>query len=231
MRDGNDTGRRGLSGGSSRVGTAVWPPQRSGMLVTIDGQSGAGKTTTAEMLCRRLETCGRRVLLTSTPSPSKIGQLARQDTFEFRGRELTLLVAADRYHHERTVIRPAVVDGAMVVCDRYLASSLVLDPLDGVDRDLIWAVYESLPAADLSIILRGDPALCADRAAARGHYSRFHTSDPAANSRERAAFVNAAAFLREAGYRIIEHDIGTATAEEVTEQLAAAVLTVEGGRK
>jgi dTMP kinase len=230
VRD-KDTAHSRRTGEASPMCLALGAARCGGMLITIDGQSGAGKTTTAGLLCERLEERGERVLLTSTPSPSTIGTLARQGTFDFRGRELTLLVAADRFHHERTVIRPALAEGVVVVCDRYVASSFVLDPLDGVERGLVWAIYRDLPAADLSIILRGDPSRCCDRAAARGHYSRFHTSDVDANRRELAAFIDAAAFLREAGYRVVDHDIGAASAEQVTEQLTAAVLNVKEGRQ
>jgi dTMP kinase len=201
-----------------------------GTFVTIDGQSGAGKTTIARRLSERLRAHGRDVLLTSTPSPSMLGTLAREGTYDLRGQELTLLVAADRYHHQRTVVHPALADGVFVVCDRYVASSLVLDPLDGVEHGLVCAIYRDLPAPDLSIILRGDPALCAARAATRGHYSRFHTTDVAANRRERDAYLDAAAFLRAAGHRVVEHDIGTAPANQVTDQLTAVVPSLKEGR-
>ncbi|MEH1016659.1 dTMP kinase [Micromonospora sp. CPCC 206060] len=203
----------------------------AGLLITVDGQSGAGKTTTAALLATQLEAHGRRVLLTRTPSSSCLGALARHGTFDFRGRELTLLVAADRFHHDRSVIRPAVADGALVICDRYVASSLVLDPLDGADRDLVWAIYRHLAPPDLSIILTGDPARCTARAVRRGHYSRFHSAEVVANERELSGFLDAADFLRQVGHRVLEHDIGTASAREVAEQLATVILAMKGGRQ
>ncbi|WBB97464.1 MULTISPECIES: dTMP kinase [unclassified Solwaraspora] len=202
----------------------------SGLLVTIDGQSGVGKTTAARLLHEQLRAQGRRVLLTRTPSDSEIGSLARAGTFTYRAWELALLVAADRYHHERSVLRPAVADGAIVICDRYLASSLVLDPLDGVAPDLVRAIYRHLPAPDIAVILSGDPEVCARRAAARGHYSRFHTPDPAANRRERAGFVAAAEALRRAGHPVLTYDIGTDTADAVTRQLAGLIVDRTGDR-
>jgi dTMP kinase len=203
----------------------------TGVLITLDGQSGIGKTTVAALIRDRLDALGQRVLLTGTPSLSAIGALARTGTFDFHGLELTLLVAADRYHHERTVIRPALMTGAVVVCDRYVASSLVLDPFDGVDRGAVWQIYRRIVPPNLSIILRGDPVRCFARAAARGLYSRFHIADRAANSRELAAFVEAAGFLRTAGYQVVEHDIGDATANDVADQLTALIVDVKGGRR
>lgn len=200
----------------------------SGMLITLDGQSGVGKSTTARLLGEQLRGYGRQVLLTGTPSSSGIGALARHGTFEFRGPELALLVAADRYHHERTVIRPAVAGGMIVLCDRYLASSMVLDRVDGVRAELLGSVYSQLPVADLSIILCGEPALCARRAERRGHYSRFHSADPWVNERERDAFLNVAEDLRRQGCRVLTHDIGIRPADAVARHLAGLILDVAG---
>jgi dTMP kinase len=195
-----------------------------GVFITLDGQSGAGKSTTARLLCEQLRGRSHQALLTATPSPSGIGALARHGTFDFRGPELALLVAADRYHHERTVIRPAVTSGTIVVCDRYVASSMVLDRADGVLPELLRAVYSQLPVADLTIILRGEPALCARRAENRGHYSRFHRAETAANVRERDAFLDAAQDLRRQGHRVLVHDVGVRPADVVARHLADVVL-------
>lgn len=194
------------------------------MFISLDGQSGAGKTTTARLLCEQLRCRGQQVLLTGTPSTSDIGALARRSTFEFLGSELALVVAADRYHHERTVIRPAVARGTTVVCDRYIASSMVLDRADGVRPELLQAVYSGLPAADLTIILVGEPALCARRSAKRGHYSRFHSADAVVNEREREAFLVAAAELCRQGHRVLTHDIGVESAAVVARHLTDVIL-------
>jgi dTMP kinase len=223
-------GRKIVDSGEGRGDARAGVRCGAGMFVTIDGQSGVGKTTVTALLGKRLEARGHSVVLTTTPSPSPIGNMARRGTFQYRGWELTLLVAADRHHHERTVIRPAVADGAVVVCDRYVASSLVLDPLDGVELDRVWTIYRNLPIPDLTIILDGDPALCTVRAAARGHYSRFHTDDIATNSRERTAFAQVAAFLRATGTRVVVYNIDTAGADEVTEHLIEIILAVKEGQ-
>ncbi|MEU3456750.1 dTMP kinase [Micromonospora sp. NPDC006766] len=200
---------------------------RSGFVVALEGQSGVGKSTAARLVCEGLQRLGRKTLLTRTPSTSKIGTMARGGTADLRGLELTLLVAADRYHHERTVVRPAVADGAIVVCDRYLASSLVLDPLDGVAPDLVRAIYRGLPPAGLTVVLCGDPQVCAARATARGLYSRFHTPDPRANDRERTAYEAVVEELRRGGCPAITHEIGVATAPAVADDLVELILAHE----
>ncbi|MDQ3153509.1 MAG: dTMP kinase, partial [Actinomycetota bacterium] len=124
-----------------------------GLFVTVDGPSGVGKTTVSRLMGLRLRAQGLRVLVTTTPSGSTLGNLARGQTYELRGMALSCLVAADRYHHDRQVVRPALADGTIVVCDRYVPSSLVLDVLDGVEPAVIQILYSDITVPDLAIVL------------------------------------------------------------------------------
>ncbi len=201
-----------------------------GLFVTIDGPSGVGKTTVAALLRDRLQDRGKTVLLTATPSSSPIGDLARHGTFKFHGVELTFLVAADRYHHFRTTIRPALDAGTTVVCDRFVPSSLVLDQSDGVEWDFVLAVYGGLDVPDVAFVLRGVPELCARRATARGGYSRFHSPSVEDSLREGTMFRSATSFLLDTGYPAHEHDIGAASAEVVADDLMSAIVSLEESR-
>jgi dTMP kinase len=165
--------------------------EHRGLFVTVDGPSGVGKTTVCALIKHKLESRDLQVVLTATPSSSKIGQLARYGTYDFHGIALTCLVAADRYHHERTTVRPSIEQGAVVVCDRYVPSSLVLDPLDGVERDFVLGVYQHIAVPDIAFVLIGDSSLCAARAASRGRYSRFQATDAEGNRQELAMFHEA----------------------------------------
>lgn len=69
-----------------------------GLLVTLDGPSGVGKTTVSGLIRDRLAAAGVPVVLTTTPSPSSLGELARHGTNQFFGAALTCLVAADSSH-------------------------------------------------------------------------------------------------------------------------------------
>lgn len=201
-----------------------------GLLVTLDGPSGVGKTTVSGLVRDRLAVAGVAVVLTTTPSSSSLGQLARQGTHQFFGAALTCLVAADRYHHDQTTVRDALERGSIVVCDRYVPSSLVLDRLDGVDCDHAWSIYRRITVPDVAFILIGDPVLCAMRAQSCGRYSRFHADNNDANRHELAMYKEAVIFLRRTGYPVRVHDIGSTAADQVADALTSVILDVRDGQ-
>ncbi|WP_431930927.1 dTMP kinase [Micromonospora sp. RP3T] len=192
----------------------------NGLFVVVDGPSGVGKTTAAALLVRLLADEGWPVHPTKEPTNSELGRTARYGTDEYRGLALACLVAADRYHHLETEIRPALKGGKVVVCDRYLPTSLVLQRLDQVEPDYIWRLNRYADRPDLTIILTGDPTLSRTRAAERGIHSRFHRGGPAAGRQERDLYEQVAVELNEAGFRVHLHDVG----DQPPDQVAAALL-------
>lgn len=194
-----------------------------GVFITVDGPSGVGKSTVAQFLERFLTGRGRAVTSTTEPSSAAIGELARFGTHEFHGRALSCLIAADRYHHVDTVVTPALERGEVVVCDRYLPSSLVLDQLDGVPVDFVWATHRDLPWPNLAVFLAGARQLCAERAARRGNHSRFHQADEPAKRREVELFQHVAGELAANGYPVVRYDIGNQDSETVQQGVARLV--------
>lgn len=196
---------------------------RTSLFVTIDGPSGVGKTTVAELLREQLLSEGRAVTNTTTPSSSVIGQLARHGTNNIRGTALSCLVAADRYHHQSSVVEPALLRGEIVLCDRFVPSSLVLDVIDGVEREYAYGLYSRIAIPDLAIVLMGDPALCSTRAASRGIYSRFHSLDINERAREREEYLAAISFLSTVNYPVYVHSIGNSDASQTAASLMAVI--------
>jgi dTMP kinase len=195
-------------------------PGPPGFLATIDGPAGVGKTTVAALAGARLAEHGVPVLVTRQPSDSALGELARASTHELHGLPLSLLMAADRYHHQDQVITPALDAGQVVICDRYVTTALVLDQLDGADAEFIWGIYQYLRWPDLAVILTGDAAVCRARAADRGIYSRFHEGGVAAARNEAALYTHVAGLLTGYGYPVEVLGIG----DRAAEQIADAVL-------
>lgn len=97
------------------------------MLITFEGVDGSGKSTAARNLSIYLENQGYDVVLTREPGGTEIGQQLRslllgKDWIDIRAQ--LLLMMADRAQHIAKVIAPAIESGKVVICDRYIDSSL-----------------------------------------------------------------------------------------------------------
>ena len=182
--------------------------EQRGVFVTLDGPGGAGKTTLTEHLRRWLTDRDHAVHATTEPSHAPLGQIARHHTDDYHGRALACLVAADRYHHLATEIRPALIAGKIVLCDRYVASSYVLQRLDGVPLPFIAALNNDADQPDLAIILTADPTTTAQRIAQRGAHTRFET-DPDLHRHEADLYRDAARRLASAGFPLLTVDSTT----------------------
>lgn len=199
-------------------------PATPGLLVVIDGPVGVGKTTVSALAVAQLTRQGFSALLTGQPSDSPMGRLARASTYDLHGLPLSLLMAADRYHHQEHVIMPALGAGQVVVCDRYVITAMVLDQIDGADPEFIWSVYRYLRWPDLAVILIGDPAVCRARAAGRGVHSRFHEGGTDAGEAEAALYAHSTALLAGYGYPFSALAIGDRTAEQVADAVVGLIL-------
>ncbi|GAB3138971.1 hypothetical protein GCM10027290_07290 [Micromonospora sonneratiae] len=195
-----------------------------GRFIVLDGPSGVGKTTVASRLCARLRDGGWAVHPTKEPSRTKLGDLARHGTDEYRGLTLACMVTADRYYHLEAEVRPAVAAGKVVVSDRYLATSLVLQRLDGVSPEFIWTINRYADRPDLVIILTGDPIRSRDRAAVRGIHSRFHRGGVEAGHIENELYGQVANELTAAAWPVHRHDVSDQTPDEVVSALWPQVL-------
>lgn len=189
--------------------------------VVIEGASGVGKTTVTALLARLLTERGLPVVATKEPSDAAIGRLARHGTKDYDGLALACLVTADRYYHLDHEIRPALRAGSIVVCDRYVPTSLVLQRLDRVAPAFLTHLNQHADVPDLTIFLTGDPARSEERARQRGAYSRFHD----ANSQVEAGLYRAVADeLLDAGWPIVQYEVAEQSAEQVANALQVAVL-------
>ncbi len=98
-----------------------------GKLIVLEGLDGAGLATQAALLAHSLKKKGFPVLLTKEPTNGLIGGLSKaalRGEFSTSSKSLQLLFCADRAHHLEKEIEPALARGKMVVCDRYLFSTL-----------------------------------------------------------------------------------------------------------
>ena len=100
---------------------------RRGLFVTFEGIEGSGKTTQIARAAAWMQAKGLPVLATRNPGGTELGLLLRDALLHSKGHidagaEL-LLMMADRRHHLKTTIEPALAAGTHVLCDRYTDAS------------------------------------------------------------------------------------------------------------
>ena len=97
------------------------------MFITFEGIDGSGKTTQIERLAQVLQAQGHSVVQTRDPGGTDIGRQLRQILLHHPGyvspRCELFLYLADRAQHVDELIRPALAEGKIVLCDRYIDST------------------------------------------------------------------------------------------------------------
>ncbi|MFT4296548.1 MAG: dTMP kinase [Micropruina sp.] len=138
----------------------------TGLFVVFEGGDGVGKSTQCRLLEQWARQRGLPARLTFEPGDTAAGQMIRRivldpATGDLDPRAEALLYAADKAHHLHEVVRPALLRGELVICDRYVDSMLayqgagrVLD-LAEVTEIARWATDGLLP--DLTVLLDLEP--------------------------------------------------------------------------
>jgi dTMP kinase len=193
---------------------------RQGRFITVDGPGGVGKSTTVTALVQMLANRGEQVYATTEPSRSALGRFIRENADDYSGATLACLVVADRHHHLAHEVVPRLESGITVVSDRYLASTLVLQALDGVPQQYLLDLNAGIRMPDLAVILNADPHSIAARIAARGATHRFNRA-PNFPARESALYAEVVVILRDMGVPVLVVDTSTAPAGVIAEQMAS----------
>jgi dTMP kinase len=102
-----------------------------GTLITFDGVDGSGKSTMIEMLEEKLKFDGKKVTVTTQPTP-EMRELSIFKTYIYQPdkrhlvdyQALQLFMLADRLQHVKEVIEPALKEGKYVISDRYIFTML-----------------------------------------------------------------------------------------------------------
>jgi len=98
------------------------------MFISFEGSEGSGKTTQIQLLAEFLRERGKRVVVTRQPGGTEIGRQIRQVLHDVENGAMTstaeiLLYSADRAQHVEELIRPALAEDTIVLCDRYTDST------------------------------------------------------------------------------------------------------------
>jgi dTMP kinase len=146
------------------------------MLIVFEGLDQSGKQTQAEMLRDHVRESGRKGRLVSFPDyATSIGEeIARalQGEREYDAEVMQLLYIANRYERKSDLLR--WLDGGLIlVCDRYVASSIAYGEAQALDAAWLTDIQKFLPAPALTILLDIAPETAVSRKAAdRDRYER-----------------------------------------------------------
>lgn len=147
--------------------------ERASFFLVIEGTEGVGKSTLADSLERELEGLNR-VLRTEEPKSHFVAYefIKRYLSGEMQASSFTMAMAyaLNRTDHLNTVVRPFLAEGnTIVICDRYMMSSLVYQARDGAEFLDVIALNREAATPDLTLLLNADPTALIDRVRLRAN--------------------------------------------------------------
>ncbi len=136
-----------------------------GLFITIEGPDGSGKSTQIENIRKFFEDKNIEIVFTREPGGTPIGERIREIILDNSFKEMdsmteAMLYAASRAQHVAQIIRPALEQGKVVVCDRFVDSSLAYQGYGrglGEDVEIInsFAIKDCMP--DVTFLMKLDP--------------------------------------------------------------------------
>jgi dTMP kinase len=170
------------------------------MFITFEGGEGSGKSTQIKLLAERFESLGKRVVSTREPGGTPDGEAVRNllvtgEAGRWSAEAETLLNYAARDNHLNKIIRPGLLEGKIVLCDRFMdstrayqgyAGACTFHLIDELERSIVGATRP-----DLTFVFDLDPVLGLARAAkqGKGKEDRFERMGLAFHQRLREGFL------------------------------------------
>lgn len=211
------------------------PPR--GYFLSMEGMDGSGKSTQINLLQERLQAFGYDAVQTREPGGCRISEKIRDlvlstDNMEMSDSCEALLYAAARAQHVHEVIRPAVEAGKLVLCDRFVDSSIAFQGggrelgVDKVGQINAFAIREMIP--DATVYLQMDPLQALKRRTDASKPDRLESQPPAFYERTRRAYDR---LMQDAPARFLAVDGGKpieTLAEEIFRLVMARLEAAEG---
>jgi len=128
-----------------------------GKLIVFEGTDGTGKTTQRDLLGRYLQDKGYPVVITKEPTNGPYGMQIR-DLYMHRNRysseeELELFLA-DRRQHVTDLLLPSLIEGKIILCDRYYFSTAAYQGALGFNPDTLLALNDFAPEPSLVLLFQ-----------------------------------------------------------------------------
>ena len=171
------------------------------MFITLEGPEGSGKSTQIKRLAKHLELMGYPVVTTREPGGTPIGDQIRQVLVRMENKELhprteILLFLAARAQLVEQLIKPALQDGKIILCDRYGDSTLAYQgyghglDLEKLRQMLDFATDHLKP--DLTILLDLDVKTGLMRKKAEDEWNRLDAYEVLFHERVREGYLQLA---------------------------------------
>lgn len=171
-----------------------------GVFITFEGIDGSGKSTQLALLAKHYRALGKTVIETRNPGGIPLGQQLRDILLHYPGdvcpmSELMLFMA-DRAQHMKELVLPALKEGAIILCDRHMDSSVAYQGhgrglnIQEIDRLNRMAIQGQKP--HLTLLFDGDPEQLAKRVTKRGATDRLEGENLAFYQQVRAGYLNIA---------------------------------------
>jgi dTMP kinase len=173
------------------------------MFITFEGGEGSGKSTQIKLLAERFQSLGKAVVATREPGGTPDGEAIRNllvtgEAGRWSAEAETLLNFAARDNHLNKIIRPALLEGKIVVCDRFMdstrayqgyAGACTFHLIDELERSIVGTTNP-----DFTFIFDLDPVIGLERATkqGKGKEDRFERMGLAFHQRLRAGFLEIA---------------------------------------
>lgn len=202
---------------------------KPGYFITVEGPEGAGKTTAIEHLMKELESLGIEAVLTREPGGIEIAEKIREVILNknhtaMDGRTEALLYAAARRQHLAEKVLPALREGKVVLCDRFIDSSLAYQGHArglGIDEVLSineFAIQDTWP--DLTLLFDVAPEIGLQRIAANSGREQNRLDMEKLSFHEKV-YEGYQEVMRRYPDRIVEIDAAKEPEEIVADALAA----------
>lgn len=199
--------------------------KEKGIFITFEGPNGVGKSVILEAVAEQISRINS-IVTTKEPTNSNLGEMARKGEEYLSEYSLALLVAADRYFHLNKRVIPALENSKIVLCDRYVESSLVLQRIDGLSLNYIWELNKKIKVPDLSVVLTAKPKILNRRLSKRENLSKFERE--ASRRKELLFYREAANFIDQKGFNVhLQNNNLNTSKEEIAQEITKEIIKIK----